>query len=192
MGRSSRMKAVAADPQRDADHSTDRRRPPVTQRRQRRRRWRPGPTVGSDPAEHPDGQHTVGHHGRASQCVRATAGQADDGHLVDAQRVGDGAQVVGEAGDGVVLVGGRRADARAVHSDQPDAILPRRRCRPRSGSAAGHRGCRATRRRLALRVAELGEADLAVIRDGDVALELGTRQLVAGEWRSHCKSVPCH
>ena len=124
-------------------------------------------------AEHSGDHHPVGHARGAREGVRAATGQADDGHLVDPERVRDGAQVVGERGNGLVTVRCRRADTGPVDADQTDVVLfgvdpglgrdlpagPRRSVQPEDGTPP--------------RGAELGEADLAVFADGDVSFEFG-------------------
>ena len=125
-------------------------------------------------AEHPDRHDAVGHRRRASQGVGAAAGQADDGHLVDAQGVGDGAQVIGERDDVLVLVRRRRPDAGSVDADQPDVVLLG--VDPGLGrdlpSRAG--GAVQPEDRATLRIAELGEPELTIVADRDVAFQLGT------------------
>ena len=127
-----------------------------------------------DATEHPDGQDAIGHCRRAAKGVRPAAGQADDGHLVDAERVRHGAQVIGERGDVVVLVGRRRADAGPVDADQPDVVLLGvdpglgRDLPSRTGSAVQPEDS------APLRIAELGEPELTIVADRDVAFQLGT------------------
>jgi hypothetical protein len=125
-------------------------------------------------AQHPDRHHAIRHRRRAAQRVRAAAGQADDGHLLDAQGVGHCAQVVGECDDRVVLVGRGGADAGPVDADQPDVVL--------LGIDAGlgrdlpprTRGAVQPEDRASLRVTELGEPELTIVADRNVAFQLRT------------------
>ena len=80
----------------------------------------------------------------------------------------------------------RRTDPGAVQADQPDAVLfgveP-----GLGGNLAAGAGCAVQpEERAALRVTELGEADLAVLADRDVALEFR-----AGDVKSHAQSFTC-
>jgi hypothetical protein len=130
--------------------------------------------VVTDAAQHPDRHDAIRHCRRASQRVRAAAGQADDGHLVDAQGVCQRAQVIGECDDGVVLVGRGGPDAGSVDADQPDVVL--------LGVDAGlgrdlpprTRGAVQPEDRASLRVTELGEPELTIVADRNVAFQLGT------------------
>jgi hypothetical protein len=80
----------------------------------------------------------------------------------------------------------RRADARPVHPDQPDVLLFGVHPRFHRDLAPGSRRAMQPEDRPALRVTELGESDLAVIADSDVAFELGT-----GDCDNHGQSVSC-
>ncbi len=101
---------------------------------------------GCDPADDARRDDSIRHRRGTRQRVRTAAGETDDGHLVDAQRVGDRAQVVGELEDVLVLVRRRRPDPRPVDADQTDVRLLRHRPLPRWGSASARPGCRAARR----------------------------------------------
>ena len=127
-----------------------------------------------DAAEHPDRHDAIGHRGRAAEGVRTAAGQADDGHLVDAERVRHGAQVIGERDDGVVLVRRRGPDSGPVDADQPDVVLLG--VDPSLGRDLPSRtgGAVQPEDGASLRVAELGEPELTVVADRDVAFQPGT------------------
>ena len=74
-------------------------------------------------AEDADRDHAIGHRGSATEGVGTSAGQPDDLHLVDAERVGDRAQVLREVDDLPVLVRRGRPDAGPVDADQSYAVL---------------------------------------------------------------------
>ena len=78
-----------------------------------------------------------------------------------------------EVQDSVVLVRCGRSDARPVDPDQPDVVLPR--VDPSLvGNLPARPRCPVQPEDSApLRIAELGEADLAIVVDRDVPLELG-------------------
>src|SRR6202000_725270 len=126
----------------------------------------------------------IGHRRRAAQGVGPAAGQADDGHLVDAQGVGDSAQVVGERAHVLVVMGRGSPNAGPVDADQADVVvlgvlaslggnLP-----PRTRSAVQPED------RATLRITELGKPQLPVVADRDVALQLRTSNRI-----SHYRSV---
>lgn len=56
------------------------------------------------PAQHPDGDHPIRRRCGTCQWVRTAAGQSDDRRRVNAENVGDGAQIVGEREDVVALI----------------------------------------------------------------------------------------
>ncbi|MDT5350493.1 MAG: hypothetical protein QOH91_3780 [Mycobacterium sp.] len=62
-----------------------------------------GPCVGATPPSTPAVTTRSDPRGKRER-LWAAAGQAYDGHLVDAQRVGDGPQVVSEGRNGFVLI----------------------------------------------------------------------------------------
>ena len=104
------------------------------------------PVVGCDPADDACRHDALGHRRGARQRVGTAAGETDDGHLVDAERVGDGAQVVGELED--VLRTGAASMTRSRAGRCRSAGCPPlpHRPWPRWGSACARRGCRAARR----------------------------------------------
>ena len=104
-----------------------------------------GPLRRGDPADDACRHDTLGHRRRARQRVGTAAGETDDGHLVDAQRVGDGAQVIGELEDVLVLVAASTIRCRVGRYRSAGCPPLRRRPAPRWGSACGRPGCRAAR-----------------------------------------------
>lgn len=101
------------------------------------------------------------------------ARQAHHGHLVDAERVGDGPQIVGERQDGFVLMRRRGADAGPIDANQTNIVVLG--VDPGFGRdlPPGPWGAMQPEDRTTLRGAELGEADPAVLADGDVSFNFG-------------------
>lgn len=127
-----------------------------------------------DAAEDTGGDHPVGQPGGARQGVWAPARQAHHGHLVDAERVGDGPQIVGERQDGFVLMRRRGADAGPIDANQTNIVVLG--VDPGFGRdlPPGPWGAMQPEDRTTLRGAELGEADPAVLADGDVSFQFRT------------------
>ena len=137
-----------------------------------------------DAADDTRDHDAFGHRRRARQRVRATPGQADHGHLVDSERVRDGAQVVCERPHCVVLVRRGGTDPRLVDPDQSDVLLFCEHPGLGRNLTAGTGRAVQPEDRASLRSAELSEPDLAFLADRDVAFELGT-----GDRDNHVQSV---
>lgn len=116
----------------------------------------------------------VAHDLGGRQGVWAPARQAHHGHLVDAERVGDGPQIVGERQDGFVLMRRRGADAGPIDANQTNIVVLG--VDPGFGRdlPPGPWGAMQPEDRTTLRGAELGEADPAVLADGDVSFQFRT------------------